>query len=145
MGECVIHECKAKVFASSKPISMEIFRSALAATGLNAADNIINNPIPLCKHHYFMLYHYSSPTQTNCVSCNVSIKRINARSCPNPFEIEHLRDKTGCDGNSKDTDKVCMSCYKFHLSILHQQKVTSTDKNIVTLINSNEDKELDRV
>ncbi len=41
-----------------------------------------------------------------------------------------------------------MSCYKFHLSILHQQKVTSTDKNLVTLIdsiNSNEDKELDRV
>ena len=92
-----------------------------------------------------MLYHYYSPTQTNCVSCNVSIKRINARSCPNPFEIEHLRDKTGFDGNSKDTDKVCMSCYKFHLSILHQQKVTSTDKNLATLINSNEDKELDRV
>ncbi len=52
-GECVIHECIAEVFASSKSISMEIFRSALAA------DNI-NNPIPL---HYFMLYHYSSPMQ----------------------------------------------------------------------------------
>ena len=51
----------------------------------------------------------------------------------------------GFDGNSKDTDQVCMSYYTFHLSTLHQQKVTSTDKNIVTLINSNEDKELDRV
>ena len=58
-GECVIHECTAEVFASSKPISMETFQSALAATRLNA----VNNPIPLCKHllyhpgHYFMLYH----------------------------------------------------------------------------------------
>ncbi len=95
-GEC---ECTAEVFASNKSISIEMFQSALAETGLNAADNI-NNPIPLCKHHYFMLYHYSSPTQTNCVSCKVSLKRINARSCPNPSEIEqHLRDKTGFEGN----------------------------------------------
>ncbi len=73
----------------------------------------------------------------------MSLKRINARSCPNPSVIEqHLRDKTGFEGNIKDTDKVCMSCYKFHLSILEQQKVTSTDKDLVTLIdsiNTNED------
>ena len=92
-----------------------------------------------------MLYHYFSPTQTNCVSCSVSLKRINSRYCPNPSEIEqHLCDKTGFDGHIKDTDKVCMSCYKFHLSILHQQKVTSTDKDLAMLIdsiNTNEDKE----
>ncbi len=41
-----------------------------------------------------------------------------------------------------------MSCYKFHLSILQQQKVTSTDKDLVTLIdsiNTNENKEVDSV
>ena len=38
-----------------------------------------------------------------------------------------------------------MSCYKFHLSILEQQKVTSTDKDLVTLIDSIDTNEDDSV
>lgn len=114
---CAIQNCTAEVFVTTKSITLEGFQSALSATHLNAIDPV-TSPIPLCKYHYFVLY-YLSPSQTNCASCGVSLQHTSIRPCPNAIVIEnHLREKTGFKGHISDADKVCINCYKFHLTIL---------------------------
>ena len=70
-----------------------------------------------------------SPSQTNCASCDVSLKYVDARSCSNPPVIEeHMREKTGFEGHIGDNDEVCMNFYKFHLSLTSRQLILKKER-----------------
>ena len=50
----------------------------------------------------------------------------------------YLAEKTGCEGTLKEDDKVCFSCYEFHLHIyiyiLQCIEKESTDTDLAGLI-----------
>ena len=96
-----------------------------------------NIPIltPLCKTHYYYLYWSLQPLQTNYITCGTDLRNKVSRTCPRPDVIEsHLRDNTGFEGQIKEHNKVCYSCYKFHTSILREANTVSTDSDLRQII-----------
>ena len=96
-------------------------------------------PIPqtvhLCKEHYIMVYKSAFPTQTKCITCGISLKHTNPKICPSPKLVEeHLRANTGFEGSIKENDRVCYSCYRSHLVIIHKSKCISNDFDLEALI-----------
>ena len=89
--------------------------------------------ISLCKEHYNMVYKEAFPMQTNCVTCGVSLKKSNSKTCTLPKVVEeHLKAGTGFEGNIRENDKVCYSCYRSHLVII--QKKNSNDSDLESII-----------
>ena len=85
-----------------------------------------------------MVYNIINPTQTYCVTCGMSLKHANPKSCPNPNKTEvYLRQNTGFDGKIHDADKVCYTCYRSHLVILQESSSISKDVTIPTFHMSN--------
>ena len=70
------------------------------------------------------------------VTCRVFIGKISpAWLCPNPKYVKwHVSDKTGFEGNIRETDKVCQQCYKSHLCILRVRSEESTDDELCDII-----------
>ena len=51
-----------------------------------------------------------------------------SRPCPNAKVVkDHLQENTAFDGNLSDGDKVCHSCYKYHLQIIQECKTSNND------------------
>ena len=97
----------------------------------------IQVPMPLCKHHYHLVYNLLQPTQTNCRVCDICLKHTQSRLCPQPDVIEaHLRDTVGFEGHITSADKVCNSCYKSHLVVLQESQTISRDSDLQRLINT---------
>ena len=93
------------------------------------------NPIPLCKHHYHDTYKHLQPQQSNCSTCEISLKHVNNRVFPEPKVIEaHLRNTAGFEGTISTGDKVCFSCYKSHLIILQNDKKINSDSHLQLLL-----------
>ena len=73
--------------------------------------------------------------QTNCVTCGVSLKNSNPKTCPLPKVVEeHLKASTGFEGNIGENDKVCYSCYRSHLVIIQKNRSVSNDSDLESLI-----------
>ena len=134
---CCISDCNESVFACSRMANSETLRSAMDAAGVECSVNDLPEPTPLCKQHYHMIYNVLQPPQTNCVTCNISLRHCNIRPCPKPEVIEeHLRENTGFEGHVKAQDKVCFTCYKSHLIILQQSRTISRDTDLQQLLTS---------
>ena len=94
-------------------------------------------PTPLCRTHYNIIYKLHCPQQHNCTTCNASLKTVKPRTCPNPEKIERLlKDRTEYEQKINVTDKICPACYKLHLRLLEEDKVTSSDENLVSCLNT---------
>ena len=119
---CIADDCTDEVFVCTKVMDIQQLHLAIKTTGLVISDSEnIPIPTPLCKTHYYYLYRSLQPSQTNCITCGTDLRnKVKlSRTCPRSDVIESpLRDNTGFEGQIKEHDKVCYSCYKFHTSIL---------------------------
>ena len=95
-----------------------------------------NCPLPLCTHHYHMVYKLLKPTASNnCSLCGMSLKNTMAKRCPNPRVIEHhLHDHSEFDGHIDESDKICYTCYRAHLVILQHYDTVSLDTDLENLL-----------
>ena len=130
--KCCVKDCPGTCFVHSK---INTVKQVFEDTGLQTEGDTIPFPTPLCNHHYYMVYNALQPQQTNCPTCGISLKHIKSRPCPNVELIEkHLRDSAGFDGNLRSGDKVCYSCYKWHLVILQEEKQISRDSDLHSML-----------
>ena len=107
----------------------------LVELGVQISTSPIPAPLPLCKGHYHQLYKTIWPEQRQCITCGASLRRSNPKLCPKPSEIQkHLHEHSGYNGEIKEGDKVCYTCYRAHLSILQEQKNVSKDNELKELI-----------
>ncbi len=127
---CVIQSCNGKDLHYSHTITSD----ELIAFGLDIPD-VIPTPFPLCKHHYYTVKKKIAKPQTHCPMCNISVRNIHVRSCPNSDLINKiLLQQTGFEGNLSNSSKVCFSCYKCQLELLKETQLSSTDSDLSHLI-----------
>ena len=132
---CCISDCTESAFVCSKMASSGTMKLAMERMGVSCSLHEPPEPTPLCKHHYRIIHSILQPPQTNCATCNISLRHCTSRPCPQPEVIQqHLRENTGFDRHVKAQDKVCYTCYKRHLLILQQNKMTSRDSDLQKLI-----------
>ena len=138
---CSISLCKQNVFVSLKKATSEELKMTLTSAGLQCTTTEVPIPTPLCKHHYHLVYNMLQPTQTHCVTCDVSLRHSKTKPCPEPEIIKkYLHDNASYDGDINEHDKVCYACYRAHLVILKQKdKLISSEadlKDIITTLSS---------
>ena len=133
---CCVQSCNEYMCHSSRLGSNEdLLPSLFLAARLQCKTQSIPVPTPLCKHHYHLLYNTYLPTQTNCITCGISLKHAKPRPCPDPTAIQgYLKINTGFDSEILPTDKVCNTCYKAHLTMLQEIRTISTDSDLKHLI-----------
>ncbi len=69
--------------------------------------------------------------QIHCPMCNISVRNIHVRSCPNSDLINKiLLPQTGFEGNLSNSSKVCFSCYKCQLELHKETQLSSTDSDL---------------
>ena len=136
--QCCIPECNKEVFVHSKIASHEQIQSIAHTIGCAALSNmLIPVPTPLCKRHYHLIYNAIQPTQTHCYTCGSSLRTTAARLCPDPKRITHyLAEKTGFEGEIPEGGKVCFTCYRSQLQMLKEERVVSTDTDLIQLIST---------
>ena len=133
MCGCVIPQCENTFFSKCNIPIPDIFQ-CLTLASENVPPKLDAAP-PLCKHHYHVVYNTYKPTQTHCPTCYTWFHKQNARPCPDVASIAtYLAEKTGYEGTLRQNDKVCFSCYKFHLHILKCNVNESTDTDLQVLI-----------
>ena len=92
-------------------------------------------PVPLCKHHYHMVYNETQPHQEHRVTCRTALRRHSSsqvRVCPQPTIIQdYLKEHTEFEDTIKESDKVCYTCYHSHLVIIAQKSQCSTDSDLL--------------
>ena len=97
----------------------------------------VSLPVPLCKHHYHLLYNtlHLNQKQTRCYTCQATLRNgSRICTCPDAKPIQqYIADKTGFDGTIPDDARVCTSCYKAQLLIL-KEAPKSTDIDLQSLI-----------
>ena len=135
-NECCIRCCTNDVFASSNMADANRMSLAVEECGLKSKLSVLPIPTPLCKHHYHQLYkNIQVQPNTNCPTCNTSLKNMKSRLSPNPAIIEqHLLTTTGFDGHISDTDRVCFTCYKSQLTIIKGDNKASLDSELQSLL-----------
>jgi len=114
-------------------------QAALKLAGLKCTSDTVPVPVPLCKHHYHLVYNLLQPTQTNCITCGIFLRHATPgpRLCLKSEVIEKdLKDKTGFEGHIGEQNKVCIPCYRSHLAFLHEEKFDSTDSDLRQLVSS---------
>ena len=132
---CCVSECTEVTLASlSKP--KELIHNAFQQAELQAFNEEVPSPTPLCKRHYHIVYNSIQPSrQTSCTTCGTTLKYTNYRTCSNPSKIEeYLRQHTDFEGHTHENDKVCFTCYKSHLIILQTSNCTSRDADLEQII-----------
>ena len=136
---CCIVSCLETVFASLNQASGEQLHNIFETLGLETEANL-SNPTPLCKKHYHLVYNILKSTQTQCVTCGVSLRHCKHKVCPNPKIVERfLTENTEYDGQINDHDKVCYTCYRAHLEIIKLDSEISRDEDLQDLITELED------
>ena len=132
INSCAIPDCN-NTFSSKCNIPVTDIVECLTSAREKIPPNL-ETPPPLCKQHYHVVYNTYRPTQTNCPTCGTWLNKQNTQPCPDVATITYLVEKTVYEGTLREKDKVCFSCYKFHLHILKSNKRTSTDADLKTLI-----------
>ena len=103
------------------------------------AKSRLNTPVwgSLRSPNYFLVKNKQAKPQTHCPMCNISIKNVPVRSCPNSNLInKYLLEQMGYEGNLTNNSKVCFSCYKSQLEIIKGTSLSSTDTDLSQLITS---------
>ena len=136
--ECCVHGCENRVYASLHKSTSEDIEQIFSSCGLEAKHPSVPVPVPLCKHHYHLVYNRLEPRQEHCVTCGTSLrKQINSKICPQPAIIEqHLRENADFEGKIKEGDRVCYTCYRSHLIILQRRNETSLDSDLLNMIST---------
>ena len=120
MKVCRICESNESAFGYSRMASSETLRSTMDAAGVVCSLNELSEPTPLCNHNE-RIYNILQQPQTNYVTYDVSLCRCNIKPCPKQeVNEEYLRENTGIEGHLNAKNKVCFTCYKFHLITLQQ-------------------------
>ena len=101
--ECCVHGCENRVYASLHKSTSEDIEQIFSSCGLEAKHPSIPVPVPLCKHHYHLVYNRLEPRQEHFVTCGTSLrKQINSKICPQPAIIEqHLRENADFEGKNQ--------------------------------------------
>ena len=81
---CCINQCQNAVFACLQKSTLECLNEIFQSLGLEISLSTVPLPVPLCTHHYHMVYNTISPTQTNCATCKMSLRHYVAKLCPQP-------------------------------------------------------------
>ena len=88
---------------------------------------VLHNFLPWANTSTWQLYYQHLYRQAHapavCADCGAKPKygTTFSRRSPNATLITvHLKESTGFEGEIKDDDTICMSCYKCHLSILQE-------------------------
>ena len=85
---------------------------------INFKSQPLPTPTPLCKYHYLIVYN--SMQKRNCRTCGRCLQVGNDRPCPQPEVVQaNLHKHTDFTGDISKNDRVCFTCYKFHLALLH--------------------------
>lgn len=80
---CCVVGCDNVVLALlNKPLHS--IQKALQQASLRTCNDDIPIPVPLCKHHYHLVYNILQSSQTHCGTCKASLKHSPKRVCPNP-------------------------------------------------------------
>ena len=134
--ECCVQECTSNVFASFQKTTSVEMEQVFNSVGLKCSYPSVPVPVPLCTHHYHLLYNLMQPRQEHCVTCGASLRRqTNPKACPQPALIErHLKETVGFEGAIRESDKVCYTCYRSHLVILQQGNDISRDSELITTL-----------
>ena len=113
---CCVSECTEVTLASLSKLQ-ELIHNSFQQAELQAFNEEVPSPTPLCKRHYLI----QPSRQTSCTTCGTTLKYTNYRTCSNPSKIEeYLRQHTDFEGHIHENDKVCFTCYKSHLIILQK-------------------------
>ena len=94
-------------------------------------------PLLVCPKHYSALYrqlHGSEP----CACCGIKPKQRKCftRHSPNAAIINDILSETNLDGNRiRDSDYVCNTCYKMHLS-MPNETYDYDDNKLIQLVES---------
>ena len=134
--KCCVKDCtEVCLVVHSKLMDSDETKSLLASTSLQFENDIIPFPTPLCAQHYHVAYSAIQPRQKFCPTCGISLRHATTRQCPNAGLIkEHLTNATGFNGTLLHDDKVCLTCYKAHLTILQEEKKKSRDDDLQLII-----------
>ena len=93
MKSCYIKDCKENVFVTSNMADTEELKCTLNECSFECTSSTVPIPTPHCKHHCHVTYKHLQPQQSNCSTCETSLKHVNNRVCPDPKVIEaHLRN-----------------------------------------------------
>ena len=132
--QCSVEQCTQHVFTCLHKVSRAQLSETLETAGLTC--NLPNCPLPLCTHHYHMVYKLLKPTASNnCSLCGLSLKNTMAKRCPNPGVIEHhLHDHSEFDGHIDENDRICYTCYRAHLAILQHYETVSLDTDLENVL-----------
>lgn len=74
-----------------------------------SSDGQISDHMPLCQHHYHIVYYILHWRQANqCAACQMHLRpQKNHRPCVQPKVIEkHLQDNTGFEGEIHTDDSL---------------------------------------
>ncbi len=135
---CCLPGCSEPVFAHSRVASGDQLHSIAHTIGCSPL-SVQNIPIPapLCKVHYHLIYNVLQPTQINCPTCGLDLRKSTVRSCPDPQRFQqYLAENTGFEGELTEGAKVCFTCYKSQLHMLKGAKLVSTDGDLLDLISA---------
>ena len=115
LKKCCVFRCVNKPpLITSKTLDANTVKIVLEANKLKVIDPFPQS-ICLCKEHYNVVYKSAFPTQTKLVD-------------------EHLKTSTGFEGNIRDNDRVCYTCYRSHLVIIQKIRSVSNDSDLEELI-----------
>ena len=99
LTKCCVKGCPGVCFVHSKVTDACTIKRIFEDKCLETEGNV-PVPIPLCLHHYYMVYNIIQPQQTHCPTCGISLKHVPTRPCTNAELIgEHLRESAGFEGN----------------------------------------------
>ena len=131
---CCILGCRS-VTLSAVGSTSEVHH-AFESMGLKCSSEVIPTPTPLCKYHYHLTYNALQPRE--CATCGTRLRGNNHRPCPKPDVIqEHLRERTGFEGEIHSQDRVCITCYKSHLVVLKADpQCVSRDNDLKQLVST---------
>jgi len=67
-NRCCILLCGQSVFVHGRLASNEQMQAALKLAGQKCTSDTVPVPVPLCKHHYHLVYNLLQPAQTKCIT-----------------------------------------------------------------------------
>ena len=139
--ECEVPGCTKPACRCTQLASKEEIRCHLQCGPLTDRSGKDTN---LCDQHYRDLHKQTNPEnyQWKCAVCSIAVRGSNYhkfRACAEPRTFQqHLREHTDYEGSITDTDKVCMECYRYSLSVVRATKENpiTNDKDLKILVNS---------
>ena len=139
--ECEVPGCTKPACRCTQLASKEEIRCHLQCGPLTDRSGKDTN---LCDQHYRDLHKQTNPEnyQWKCAVCSIAVRGSNYhkfRACAEPRTFQqHLREHTDYEGSITDTDKVCMECYRYSLSVVRATKENpiTNDEDLKILVNS---------